>query len=61
LLTKPGKPWHSFKEKIFDILEMETLSEHYSWTPQQIRSMDEEDRFNYVALLKGRGSVKEAK
>ena len=54
-MAKPGLDWHEYKSEIVEATQMLAFSEVFGWTPDEIRSLDEDDKIRYVALLKGRG------
>lgn len=52
-MIKRGRDWDKYGNKIIETLENFNLSEHFHWTPNQIREIDESDRFAYIAIMVG--------
>ncbi len=47
---------YKFREKIIYWLNMESFSEAYGWTPEQVENLDAETKKAYSAILTGKGN-----
>lgn len=52
-LIQEGMPWHGKKEMIGDVLLEWGFTERWNWTPEYIKTMDEDAKDRYKMMLHG--------
>ena len=57
-MCQKGRPWHKYKDRILEANQLFAFSEMFGWTPEQIRSLSEEDKDIYLAWMTGRSRAK---
>ncbi len=60
-MTKRGRAWYGFKDRIIDAIECFNFSEYFKWTPEQTRALDKSDKRMYLAFMKGISKAKPKK